>query len=103
MTVVNSIKLSNSGSRQNVKNILGCAVKNRNGYYKELLRRDLRRGDTIESFMKAGFIDIQRDPNTYKYNITDKGDEYYKDIFGKLSYWRKRLSGELERFLKKRL
>ena len=103
MTRIDGIKLSNSGSRQNVKNILGLAVKNRKGSYNELLRNDTRRGDTIESFMDNGYIKISGTSGKHMYKITETGDQYYKDIFGTMSYWRERLSGEWKRFLKRHI
>lgn len=92
-----NLDLKNSFIRQNVKNTLGYVVKKRNGYYKDLKIVDDRRGETIDKFETAGFVHIGQTLNERTFDITKLGDDYYKDIFGKMDYWQKRLSGLWER------
>ena len=103
MSGIEKINIGNSVKRNNIKNVLGYAVKNRRGYYEQLRCVDERRGDTLEQFRMVGFINTGHTLKSETYSITDLGDEYYKDIFGKFSYWNKRLSGAAERFKKKLL
>lgn len=103
MTGIEKINIGNSLPIQNIKNVLGYAVKNRKGYYKQLIRVDKRRGDTLERFKSAGFINTGNTLKSETYSVTDLGDEYYKDMFGKLNYLKIRLSGVMERFFKRHL
>ena len=98
MASVDKIKITNSFARENIKKTLGYAVKKRNGYYEDLRMIDERRGDTIDKFNKAGFVNIDHAKKNSTFGITESGDEYYKDLFGSLNYWEKRISGALERF-----
>lgn len=103
MPLVDSIKLDigNSFIRENARKTLGYAVKKRNGYYHDLKMIDERRGETIDKFEMAGFVHIGQTLNESTFCITELGDNYYKDLFGKLDFWGKRLSGILERFKNK--
>ena len=103
MTSVQKINIQNSVKRQNIKNVLGYAVKNRKGYYKHIERIDQRFGETLEQFKTIGFINTGHTLKSETYSITELGDEYYKDMFGMLDYWGKRLSGMFERFIKRHL
>ena len=103
MQGVEKINIRNSIARQNIKNVLGYAVKQRRGYYNQLKRVDERRGDTIEQFKTVGFINTGHTLKNETFSITELGDEYYKDMFGKLSYWRQIISGNIERFLKRHI
>ena len=103
MTKVNKLNFINKLSRQNIKNTLGYAVKNRNGNYRDIRWIDKKNGETVDSLETAGYIKVNRkieDKETY--TITEDGDLYYKDVFGRYSYWGRKLSGKFERF-KKRL
>ena len=103
MTVIEKINIKNSLSRDNIKNVLGYAVKNRKGYYSQLKKIDERRGETIDQFKSVGFINTGHTLKSETYSVTELGDEYYKDLFGKLSYWGARISGVWERFIKRHL
>jgi hypothetical protein len=102
MPGIEKINLWNSASRQNIKNVLGYAVKKRNGYYKDIKMVDERRGDTIESFATAGFLNIGHTLKERTFGITELGEEYYRDVFGDYNYWSEKIAGKWERF-KKRL
>lgn len=102
MPSINKINIWNSESRQNIKEVLGYAVKKRNGYYHDLKMIDNRRGDTIDSFESAGFIHTGHTLKERTFGITSLGDEYYKDVFGSYDYYVKKLAGKLER-LKNRI
>ena len=97
MAAVDKIKITNSFVRENIKNTLGYAVRKRNGYYKDIKMVDERRGDTVDKFELAGFLHIGQTLKERTFGITDLGDQYYKDVFGKLNYWGKRLSGIWDR------
>lgn len=101
MASVDKIKITNSFMRENIRNTLGYAVKKRNGYYDDLKMVDERRGETIDKFESAGFVHIGQTMKDSTFSITELGDEYYKDLFGSLNYWEKRISGALERFKNK--
>lgn len=103
MQGVEKINIGNCVSRQNIKNVLGYAVKQRKGYYNQLKKVDERRGDTIEQFKTVGFINTGNTLKTQTFSITELGDEYYRDMFGKLSYWKQIISGNIERFLKRHI
>ena len=103
MTSVQKINIQNLVSRQNVKNVLGYAVKNRKGYYKHIKRVDNKLGETLDQFESVGFINTGYTQRSETYSITSLGDQYYKDMFGTLDYLGKRLSGIFERFLKKHI
>ena len=62
---------------------------------------DERRGETIDSFELAGFVHIGQTLKERTFGITDLGDEYYKEVFGKFDYWSKRISGAWERIKSK--
>ena len=98
---IERINIRNSVSRQNIKNLLGFAVKKRRGYYDQIRRVDQRHGDTIEQFKTVGFINTGHTLKNETFSITDLGDEYYKDVFGSFSYWYKRISGMKERFFER--
>ena len=93
MPSIDKINIWNSASRQNIKNTLGYAVRKRHGYYKDIKMVDERRGDTLDSFESAGFVHIGQTLKERTFGITDLGDQYYKDVFGKFDYWGKRLAG----------
>ena len=97
MTGIEKINIGNCRSRQNIKNLLGYAVKKRCGYYNDIRRVDERRGDTLEQFKSVGFINAGHTLKNETYSITNLGDEYYKDVFGRFDYWGKRLSGLWDR------
>ncbi len=101
MPSINKINIWNSASRQNIKEVLGYAVKKRNGYYHDLKMIDERRGDTIDSFESAGFVHIGQTLKDRTFGITKLGDEYYKDVFGSYNYYSKLLAGKWERFKSK--
>jgi hypothetical protein len=103
MPSIDKINIKNSFSRQNIKNVLEYAVKNRRGYYNKLRMVDERRGETIDQFKSVGFINTGHTLKSETYSITDSGDEYYRDVFGGYSYWKARLSGIMERFFKRHL
>ena len=88
---------------ENIKNVLGYAVKKRNGYYNQLRKIDEKSGDTIEQFKTIGLINTRHTLNSETYRITNLGDEYYKDLFGMFDYWKQRLSGKIERFIKRHI
>jgi len=93
MNGVDKISVRNSLVRQNIKNTLGYAVQKRHGYYKDLRSVDEYKGTTVDQFKSAGFIKAGHKLKHETYSITNLGDEYYKDIFGKLSYLEKRICG----------
>ena len=101
MPGIEQINIGNSLRRRNIKKILGYAVKNRNGYYKDIKRVDEKRGVVVNSFEMTGFIHTGNTLKEKTYSITDLGDQYYKDVFGRYSYWGKRLSGALSRLKEK--
>ena len=101
MSRIEKLNIHSSVSRQNIQKLLGQAVKNRRGYYDQLYRLDHRCGETIEQFKTVGFINTGHTLKRETYSITELGDEYYQDLFGKWSYWGKRISGSIERFKNK--
>lgn len=103
MPRIEQINIRNSVSRQNVKKLLGYAVKQRKGYYNQLYRVDDKMGETIEQFKSVGFINTGHTLRSETYSITDLGDKYYMDLFGKYDYWKERISGVLERFFKRHI
>lgn len=103
MAGIEKINIGNSVKRNNIKNTLGYAVKNRRGYYDDIRWVDERRGETIDQFKSVGFINTGHTLKKETYSITELGDEYYKDVFGTFDYWNKRLAGALERFKEKLL
>ena len=102
MPCIEKININNSNSIQNIKNVLGHAVKERRGYYSRL--RSIGKGsDIIDKCKTFNLITTERTRCSEIYHITKAGDEYYKDLFGTFDYWKKRLSGILERFLKRHI
>ena len=97
MSAIDKISIKNSFVRENIKKTLGYAVRKRNGYYKDIKMIDERRGETLDSFELAGFVHIGQTLKERTFGITDLGDQYYKDVFGKFDYWGKRLSGMWDR------
>ena len=100
MTGIQKISTQKSISEQNLKKVLGYAVKNRRGYYDQLVKVDEKFGETIDKFKYAGFINTGRTLKSETYSITELGDEYYKEIYGAWNYLGKRISGIFERFVK---
>ncbi len=98
---IEKINLQNSLSRQNVKNVLGYAIKKRSGYYRDIKMVDDRRGSTVDSFELAGFLHIGQTMKERTFGITNLGEQYYKDVFGSYYYWVEKLSGKWERFKNK--
>lgn len=101
MTSIDKINIWNTVSRQNIKEVLGYAVKKRNGYYNDLKMIDYRRGDTVDRFESAGFLHIGETLRERTFDITNFGDDYYKDVFGSYNYYSKILAGKWERFKNK--
>ena len=102
MTKVGKLNFINKLSRQNIKNTLGYAVKNRNGNYRDIRWIDKKSGDTVDRLETAGFIKINREVEDKEtFAVTEEGGLYYKDVFGRYSYWGRKLSGKFERFIKK--
>jgi hypothetical protein len=101
MPSIDKINIWDSGSRQNIKDVLGYAIKKRNGYYRDIKMVDEKRGYTVDSFELAGFLHIGETLNQRTFGITDMGDQYYKDVFGKCNYYSKFLAGKWERFKNK--
>jgi hypothetical protein len=93
MPSIDKINTTNSVSRKNVKNLLGYAVRKRRGYYNELRHVDEYNGATIDSFKSVGFINTGHTLKHETYSVTDLGDEYYKDVFGRFNYMGKRFAG----------
>ena len=98
MPSIDKINIWNSGSRQNIKNTLGYAVRKRKGYYKDIQMIDERRGETVDSFESAGFVHLAQTLKERTFGITDLGEQYYKDVFGEYSYLKNRLAGLWDRF-----
>ena len=98
MAGIEKINIKNSLTKQNVKNLLGYAVRKRRGYYNDLRHVDEYNGATIDSFKSVGFINTGHTLKHETYSITNLGDEYYKDVFGRYSYLKKRLAGLWDRF-----
>ena len=101
MPSVNKIHLNNPVSRQNVKNLLGYAVKKRSGCYDDICHVDFKKGETVEHFKTAGFIRTGHTLKNETFSITELGDEYYKDLFGTYSYYKRRVLGSIERYKNK--
>lgn len=93
MAGIEKINIKNSMCRQNVKNLLGYAVRKRHGYYDELRRVDEFNGATIDKFKSFGFINTGHTIKHETYSVTELGDEYYKDAFGSFNYFGKRIAG----------
>ena len=98
MPSIDKINLWNSASRQNIKELLGYAIKKRSGYYHDIKMIDERRGDTIDSFESAGFIHIGQTLKERTFGITELGEQYYRDVFGNYNFYCKKLAGKWERF-----
>ena len=77
----------------NIRNVLGHAIKFRAGYMDDLRRIDLKRGLVADEFAKNGLISR----NAGKYKITEQGEQYFKDMFGEFSYYKAKFSGNLKR------
>ena len=98
MASIEKINIGNGRSLQNIKNLLGYAVRKRRGYYEDIIRIDEHSGDTLDMFKSVGFINIGHTLKHETYSVTKLGDEYYKDFFGRYSYLKKRLAGLWDRF-----
>lgn len=98
MTGVEKVNIENCRSLQNIKNLLGYAVRKRRGYYEDIKLFDEHRGDTLEMFKYVGFINTGHTLKNETYSITNLGNDYYKEFFGTYSYLKKRLAGLYDRF-----
>ena len=101
MASIERINLSNSSVRMNLKRTLGYAVRKRNGYYDDIRYIDNNCGKTVESMAMAGFIHTGNTLKHETYSITSLGDQYYSDVFGKLSYLKQRFLGKLDEYKQK--
>ena len=98
MSTINKINIYDyAKTKNNIRNVLGCAVKNRKVFCKDIQKVDELKGATIEELKAIGFLNEEHKLNNKTYSITKTGDRYYKDIFGKYNYWGKRLSGLWDR------
>ncbi|MBR1620021.1 hypothetical protein IJ674_09030 [bacterium] len=84
-------------SDQNIKKPLGYIVRNRKGYQSDLKKYDVY----IKSFKTVGFINTGHTLKADTYSVTDLADNYYKDLFGRTSYYNQRILGFLDKLLKK--
>lgn len=78
---------------------INYAVKNRKGIFNHLKARCGK--DVVDEFIKEGFLTNSSDKtgNTI-YKITPKGDQYYKEHFGNIEYYKARIVGFFERIKK---
>lgn len=97
MTGIEKINIHNCVSRNNIKNLLGYAVKKRRGYYEDIYHIDEKNGNTLDQFKLAGFLNTGHTLKKETYSITNLGDQYYKDVFGRYDYFKQRFLGLYER------
>lgn len=79
---------------------LNYAVKNRSGITNHLRVKCGK--NVLDEFVTQGFITDsagKKGMNTYR--ITEKGDEFYKSVFGKTEYYKTRLIGFFQKLLRK--
>ncbi len=79
---------------------LNYAVKNRSGITNHLRAKFGK--NVLDEFVTQGFITDsagKKGMNTYR--ITEKGDEFYKSVFGKTEYYKTRLIGFFQKLLRK--
>ena len=80
----------------NLKQPLGFIIRNRRGYQSDLKKYDIY----LKSFKTVGFINTGHTLKSDTYCVTDLADNYYKDMFGKTSYYKQRILGFLDRIFK---
>ena len=76
----------------NQKNLeaLEFVVRNRRGYQSDLQKFNI---EEINSMKSVGFINTGHTLKSETYSVTKLGDQYYKDLFGKTSYYIQRAKG----------
>ena len=80
----------------NLKKPLSFIVRNRRGYQSDLNKYK----DYIKSFQSVGFINTGHTLKADTYSVTDFADNYYKDLYGKTSYYKQRVLGFFIKLLK---
>ncbi len=83
-------------SDPNLKNPLSFIIRNRRGYQSDLKKYDIY----IKSFQTVGFINTGHTLNADTYSVTNLADSYYKDLYGRKSYYIQRLRGFFNRLYK---
>lgn len=73
----------------NLKKPLGYIIRNRKGYQSDLKKYEVY----LKSFKTAGFINTGHTLNADTYSVTEFADNYYKDLYGKTSYYLQRIRG----------
>ena len=92
-------EISHNLNAQQIKG-LNYAVKNRSRITNHLRAKCGK--NVLDEFVNQGFITDtagQKGLNTYK--ITEKGDEFYKSVFGKSEYYKTRIIGFFQKILRK--
>lgn len=77
---------------------LTYVVRNRRGYQHELYKNADK--ESIQSLKTVGFINTGHTLKAETYSVIDLGDEYYKDIYGKTSYYLQRAVGFINKIFK---
>ena len=77
---------------------LTYVVRNRRGYQNDLYKNADNKA--IESLKTIGFINTGHTLKYETYSVTDLGDEYYKDIYGKTSYYLQRIVGFINKIFR---
>ncbi len=83
-------------SDQNLKKPLGYIVRNRKGYQSDLKKYEVY----IKSFKTVGFINTGHTLKADTYSVTSLADDYYKDLYGNLSYYSQRIKGFIAKLFK---
>ena len=79
---------------------LNYAVKNRSGITNHLRAKCGK--NVLDEFVNQGFItDSAGKKGLNTYRITEKGDEFYKSVFGKPEYYKTRIIGFFQKLLRK--
>ena len=79
---------------------LTYVVRNRRGYQNDLYKNADNKA--IESLKTVGFINTGHTLKYETYSVTDLGDEYYKDIYGKTSYYLQRIVGFINKIFRQK-
>jgi hypothetical protein len=83
-------------SDPNLKKPLGYIIRNRKGYQSDLKKYEIY----IKSFKTVGFINTGHTLKADTYSTTSLADNYYKDLYGNLSYYSQRIKGFIGKLFK---
>ena len=94
------MKVMNIGmqNKNPLKRALGHIIETRRGYQEDIIKPHGE--EMIDSFRTVGFINTGHTLKYETYSVTDLGDEYYKDIYGKTSYYLQRIVGFINKIFR---